>query len=160
MGKKLIEIGVGLFMVAGALAMLALAFHVSGLKRFSPRDYYFITAEFDNIGSLKPRSPVRIAGVKIGQVEKITLDAADFRAKVIMSIDRHDNNLPIDTSAKILTEGLLGSNYISLIPGFEEETLADGSAIHTTHPAIILENLIGQLVFNAKDKDREKENKE
>lgn len=156
MGKKLINFSVGLFMVAGALSMLALAFHVSGLKRLSPREYYHVSASFDNIGSLKPRSPVRIAGVKIGQVDEIILDSTEFRAKVIMSINKHDDNLPVDTSAKILTEGLLGSNYISLTPGFEDELLKEGSVIQTTHPAIILESLIGQLVFNVKDNAKEK----
>lgn len=156
MGKKLIDFGVGLFMVAGALSMLALAFHVSGLKRLSPREYYHISADFDNIGSLKSRSPVRIAGVKIGQVDEIILDTTEFRARVIMSINKHDNNLPVDTSAKILTEGLLGSNYISLTPGFEEDLLSDGDVIHTTHPAIILESLIGQLIFSVKENAKEK----
>lgn len=156
MTRRLIDFSVGLFMVAGALAMLALAFHVSGLKRLSPTEYYHISADFDNIGSLKPRSPVRIAGVKVGQVEDIILDTKEFRAKVIMSINKHNNNLPVDTSAKILTEGLLGSNYISLVPGFEEELLSNGDVVETTHPAIILENLIGQLVFNVKNGDKEK----
>lgn len=154
MDKRVIEIGVGLFMLAGALAFLALAFQVSGLKRFSPHDYYRVTAEFDNIGSLKPRAPVRIAGVKVGQVESITLNKKEFKAIVTMSIERKDNNLPNDTSAKILTEGLLGSNYISLTPGYEEKMLAEGSSIQITHPALILENLIGQLVFNSKDKEK------
>lgn len=156
MARKLIDVSVGLFMVAGAFAMLALAFHVSGLKRLSPTEYYHISASFDNIGSLKPRSPVRIAGVKIGQVDKIILDTNEFRAKVIMSINKHDDNLPVDTAAKILTEGLLGSNYISLIPGFDDELLKDGDAISTTHPAIILESLIGQLVFSVKENSKEK----
>lgn len=154
MNNRLVEIGVGVFILAGALAFLALAFQVSGLKHFSPHDYYRVTAEFDNIGSLKPRAPVRIAGVKIGQVESISLNKREFKARVTLQIERRDNNLPVDTSAKILTEGLLGSNYISLIPGYEAELLADGSSIHTTYPAIILENLIGQLVFNGKEKDK------
>jgi len=143
---------VGLFMLAGIAALSVLAFKVSGFSNFQGHGYYTLTAEFDNIGGLKVRAPVRIAGVTIGRVRGIVLDKISFRAKVLLAIDSVDNNLPTDTAASILTEGILGSNFIGLTPGFEETFLSDGDAITTTHPAIILENLIGQLLFHLKDK--------
>src|SRR6476646_2121466 len=112
---------VGLFMIAGMLSLLLLGLKVSGLRQSASSDNYRITAEFDNIGSLKARAPVRIAGVKVGQIEKIELHDQNFKAKVTLLIDKKENNLPVDTAASILTEGLLGSNYISLTPGYEEE---------------------------------------
>lgn len=146
---------VGLFMIAGMLSLLLLGLKVSGLKQSASSDNYRITAEFDNIGSLKARAPVRIAGVKVGQIEKIELQDKNFKARVTLLIDKRENNLPVDTSASILTEGLLGSNYISLTPGYEDQLLTNGSVITDTHPALILENLIGQLLFSLKDKDKE-----
>jgi phospholipid/cholesterol/gamma-HCH transport system substrate-binding protein len=151
--KRIVEMTVGLFMIAGMLSLLLLALKVSGLSQSVSADNYRVVAEFDNIGSLKARAPIRIAGVKIGQIEKIELQNQHFKAKVTLLINKKENNLPIDTSASILTEGLLGSNYISLTPGYEEELLKDGSVIDNTHPALILENLIGQLLFSLKNKD-------
>ncbi len=140
-------------MIAGMLSVLLLALKVSGLRQGGASDYYRLTAEFDNIGSLKERAPIRIAGVRVGQIEKIELHDKHFRAKVTLLINKKENNLPMDTSASILTEGLLGSNYISLTPGYENDLLKEGSHITTTHPALILENLIGQLLFSLKNKD-------
>lgn len=151
--KRILEMTVGLFMIAGMLSLLLLALKVSGLSQSTSSDHYRISAEFDNIGSLKARAPVRIAGVRVGQIEKIELQDQHFKAKVTLLIDKKENNLPSDTSASILTEGLLGSNYISLTPGYEEDFLKDGSVISNTHPALILENLIGQLLFSLKNKD-------
>lgn len=153
MQKRIIEITVGFFMIAGMLSVLLLALKVSGLRQGGASDYYRLTAEFDNIGSLKERAPIRIAGVRVGQIEKIELHDKHFRAKVTLLINKKENNLPMDTSASILTEGLLGSNYISLTPGYENDLLKEGSHITTTHPALILENLIGQLLFSLKNKD-------
>lgn len=153
MQKRLIEMAVGLFILAGMGAFLVLAFKVSGLSQGSQRDGYRVVAEFDNIGGLRPRAPVRIAGVKVGQIERIELQNQRFKAKVTMRLDKQENKLPLDTSASILTEGLLGANYISLTPGYEEDVLKEGSVIATTHPALILENLIGQLLFSLKNKD-------
>ena len=110
-------------MIVGLISVLVLALKISGLTKGSATDYYRVSAEFDNIGSLKERAPVRIAGVKVGQIEKIELQNQHFKAKVTLLINKKDNNLPTDTSASILTEGLLGSNYISLTPGFETESL-------------------------------------
>ena len=140
-------------MIAGLLSMLLLALKVSGLTQGTASDYYRLVAEFDNIGSLKERAPVRIAGVRVGQIERIELQNQHFKAKVTLLINKNENNLPSDTSASILTEGLLGSNYVGLLPGFEEVALKNGDVISNTHPALILENLIGQLLFSIKNKD-------
>ena len=148
MQQRSTQFVVGLFMLLGIVALVVLAFQVSGLTRWHKGQHYVVSAVFDNIGSLKPRSPVRIAGVKVGEVGSITLDSHTFRAKVTLLLDDSANNIPVDSSAKILTEGLLGSNYISLNPGFEEQFLQVGSQIETTHPALILENMIGQLLFS------------
>lgn len=151
--KRILEMTVGLFMIAGLLSLVLLALKVSGLTQGGASDYYRLVAEFDNIGSLKERAPVRIAGVKVGQIEKIELQDQHFKAKVTLLINKRENNLPTDTSASILTEGLLGSNYIGLTPGYEEVALKEGDLISNTHPALILENLIGQLLFSLKNKD-------
>ncbi len=152
-----IELIVGLFVILGIAAFIGLAFKVSGLTQFSELQGYNVTAEFMNIGNLKVRAPVKIAGVKIGEVEKITLDSTSFYADVVLRIENMDIKIPIkDTSARILTEGLLGSNYISLEPGFDADTTADGqmdylvaeSHIDNAQPAMILENIIGQFLFN------------
>ncbi len=152
MHNRMLEIAVGIFMIAGLFALIFLATQVSGLTHFSKGGYYTITAEFDNIGSLKPRAPVRIAGVTIGRVESIDLNPKTFRATVKLLIEDSDSNLPTDTEARIQTEGILGANYIALSPGFDEASLVDNGRITITHPALILENLIGQMLFKQKEK--------
>lgn len=158
MRKSYLEVIVGFFIIAGIAALAALAFKVSGLAQWDAGNTYSITAEFDNIGGLKTRAPVSIGGVIIGQVGGVTLDPVTFRAKVILLINKKTNDLPKDTEASILTQGLLGANYVSLTPGFDNEVLKNGDTIETTHSALILENLIGQLLFSFKD-GGEKENK-
>jgi len=144
---KSIELTVGLFMLAGLFALLILAFKVSGLTFYSRHKSYTITAEFNNIGSLKVRSPVSIGGVKIGEVTNIDLNPKTYKAIVTMRINDSEDQIPTDSSAQILTAGLLGSNYISLSPGFDNTYLKNNSQITTTHSALILEDLIGQLVY-------------
>lgn len=159
LNKRIIEILVGLFILAGIVAMFALAFKVSGLSQYSSRDSFHINAVFDNIGDLKVRAPVTIAGVRVGEVDGIGIDNVSFKAKVGMRIDKHQNKLPADTTAKILTSGLIGANYIELIPGYEESNLREGAVIIDTQPAIVLENLIGQLIYkfgNGNDNKNEK----
>lgn len=153
--NKTLELVVGLFMLAGLLGLILLAFKVSGLADVGNRHHYDVTAEFDNIGGLRVRAPVSISGVTIGRVSSITIDPETFRAKVILEINDSMNKLPMDTSASILTQGLLGSNYISLTPGFSDHSLKAGSAIQTTHSALILENLVGQLMYNLKNDKKE-----
>jgi len=148
--KWLVEFIVGLFILAGIIALLLLAFKVSGLSNYSSHNTYKVTAVFDNIGDLKVRAPVTIAGVRIGEVSKIWIDNATFKAYVDLIIDENQRNLPKDSTAKILTAGIIGANYIEIIPGYTEENLTAGTIISDTQPAIILENLISQLVYSLK----------
>lgn len=138
-------------MLAGMLALLMLALKVSGLTAYMGKQGYLVTANFDNVGGLKLRSPVTIAGVRIGEVADIQLDKNTFKALVTLRINSNQDKIPEDSSASILTQGLLGANYISLTPGYEENNLKNGSQIENTHPALILENLIGQLLFSLKN---------
>ena len=151
LGKRIIEVLVGLFMLAGILAVFALAFKVSGLSQYSTHASFHIDAIFDNIGDLKVRAPVTIAGVRVGEVDSIDIDNHTFKAKVGIRIDKRQNKLPADTTAKILTAGLIGANYIELIPGYEGSDLKEGAVIVDTQPAIVLENLIGQLMYKLGD---------
>lgn len=150
--NRVFDITVGLFMLAGLLALFFLAVKVSGLSPMTNGEHYTLQAEFDNIGGLKPRAPVRMAGVKIGQVQSVRLDPETFKAIVTLWINKQTDKLPVDSSAKILTEGILGSNYIGIIPGAEDQVLHNQDRIESTYPALILENLIGQLLFSLKDK--------
>jgi phospholipid/cholesterol/gamma-HCH transport system substrate-binding protein len=147
MRNRTMELWVGIFILLGAVALFVLAFKVSGLTESIRGNSYALTAVFDNIGGLKIRAPVKIAGVRIGEVSNITLDPANYRALVEMSFNRDGVKLPTDTSANIYTAGLLGANYVELSPGFDQTYLKDGEQITTTHPALILENLIGQFLF-------------
>jgi phospholipid/cholesterol/gamma-HCH transport system substrate-binding protein len=159
MTQRTVEIGVGFFMLVGILALLMLALKVSGLGNSMGVNGYEVKANFDNIGGLRPRAPVSLAGVRIGQVTQIDLDPASFKAVVTMQIEKQQNKLPSDTAASIFTEGLLGANYISLTPGFNETVLKNGDAIQETHPALVLENLIGQLIFKLSGDKKDKHEK-
>ncbi len=154
--RRYVDVSVGIFMLLGLLALLTMAMTVSGLSGLSTTKDYLVTADFTDIGSLKVRAPVTVAGVKIGEVTRIDLQPGQLNAKVSMRL-RQDKPIPYeDTSARILTQGLLGSNYISIVPGFEDDAHSDhpylrtGDVIAKTQEAIILENLIGQLLFNIK----------
>lgn len=155
MSNKIIETSVGLFIIAGIAALLLLAFKVSDLSNYHQANTYKVTAKFDNIGDLKPRAPVTIAGVKVGQVISIHLDKKLYKAIVTMRIKSEDDNIPVDSSANIVTAGLLGSNYIALTPGFEDDYLHNNSEIEETNSAILLEDMIGQFIFNASKEDKE-----
>lgn len=154
MRERTVEVIVGLFMLAGIVALLVLALKVSGLSSYVGGGGYLVTANFDNIGSLKPRAPVTIAGVRVGEVTDIHLDQGSFRAVVTMQLNPDENKIPTDTSASIFTQGLLGANYISLNPGFNQVFLKNGDKIGDTHPALILENLIGQFLFSVKNSSK------
>jgi phospholipid/cholesterol/gamma-HCH transport system substrate-binding protein len=149
--KRIIEIIVGIFILLGILSLLLLALRVSGLREYSTRNTFTVTAMFDDIGDLKVRAPVKLAGVKIGEVASINLDSKTFKALITMLID-DKSKLPIDSSASILSASLLGSNYVAITPGFSDKNIEDGGEITETHPAIILENLIGQAVFTPERK--------
>lgn len=152
--NKLIEASVGVFLLAAFVALLVLAFWVSGLTTIGNGNYYTLYADFDNIGGLKVRAPVAIAGVKVGKVTNIALDPKTFRARVTINVENAVHDIPFDSSASILTQGLLGANYISIAPGFEEKELKPGETIETTHSALILENVVGQLIYNVKNDDK------
>jgi phospholipid/cholesterol/gamma-HCH transport system substrate-binding protein len=150
---RAIETVVGLFVLAGILSLVMLAFQVSGLANIIGKNGYTVTADFDNIGDLRIRAPVSIGGVRVGEVVSIQLNPATFKAVVTMHIDPNQNAIPADSTASIFTEGLLGSNYISLSPGFANTNLKNGDKIQTTHSALILENLIGQLMYKISSSD-------
>lgn len=147
MGKKGIETLVGLFVLLGMASLAFLAFKAANLASFGSQEGYVLTARFDNIGGLKPRAPVRSAGVTVGRIKSIGLDGKTYQGVVTMEINR-DVQFPRDTSAKILTAGLLGDQYIGLEPGGDEKNLAAGDTIRQTQSAVVLENLIGQFLFN------------
>ena len=147
MGKKGIETMVGLFVLLGVLALLFLALKAANLASFGKRDTYRLSARFDNIGGLKVRAPVRSAGVSVGRVIRIGLDPKTYQGVVTIEIDQ-GFQFPKDSSAKILTSGLLGDQYIGLEPGGDEKNLAGGDVIKQTQSAVVLENLISQFLFS------------
>jgi phospholipid/cholesterol/gamma-HCH transport system substrate-binding protein len=147
MTKKGIEALVGLFVLMGMLGLLFLALKAANLGSFNGNDTYPVQARFDNIGGLKVRAPVRSAGVTVGRVTSIALDGKTFQGVVTLDIDKNFQ-FPKDSSAKILTAGLLGDQYIGIEPGGDEKNLAAGDVIKQTQSAVVLENLIGQFLFN------------
>jgi phospholipid/cholesterol/gamma-HCH transport system substrate-binding protein len=147
MGKKGIETLVGLFVLLGLVALTFISLKAANLASFGSRDSYTLSARFDNIGGLKPRAPVRSAGVTVGRVTSIRLDPKTFQGLVTMEVDR-DLQFPKDSSAKILTSGLLGDQYVGLEAGGEEKNLAPGDTIQQTQSAVVLESLISQFLFN------------
>jgi phospholipid/cholesterol/gamma-HCH transport system substrate-binding protein len=147
MGRKGIETLVGAFVLAGFLAIVFLALQAANLATFNTGATYRVTARFDNIGGLKVRAPVKSAGVTVGRVVSISLDTKTYQGLVTMEIDSRFT-FPKDTSAKILTAGLLGDQYIGLEPGGDDKNLAEGDAIKMTQSAVVLENLIGQFLYN------------
>jgi phospholipid/cholesterol/gamma-HCH transport system substrate-binding protein len=154
MTRKAIETTVGLFLLIGVAAMIWLALKVGNWSPATTHDYE-VTAHFDNIGGLTMKAPVTLAGVTIGRVASIGIDADDYSARITLQIDQAHDNLPTDTSAAILTSGLLGAQYVGLDPGAEETYLKDGDRIEITQSAVVLEHLIGQiLIRTAEEEDR------
>jgi phospholipid/cholesterol/gamma-HCH transport system substrate-binding protein len=147
MSSRSTETLVGVFVLLGLAALLFLALKAANLGNFNTEATYSITARFDNIGGLKVRAPVRSAGVTVGRVKAITLDGKTFQGVVSMDL-RRDFQFPKDSSAKILTSGLLGDQYVGLEPGSADDNLAPGATITQTQSALVLENLIGQMLFN------------
>jgi phospholipid/cholesterol/gamma-HCH transport system substrate-binding protein len=142
---------VGLFVLLGGAALLFLALKAGNLLSLNFDATYQVSARFDNIGGLKPNAAVKSAGVVIGRVETITFDDKTFQARVVMNLNKN-TAFPKDSSAKILTSGLLGEQYIGLEPGADEKNLAGGDLITQTQSAVVLENLIGQFI-NSKASD-------
>lgn len=148
MNKKSTEILVGLFVALGALALLFLALKAANLATFGNGGAtYTLQARFDNIGGLKPRAPVRSAGVNVGRITSISLDTQTYQGVVTLEI-KEGVNFPKDSSAKILTAGLLGDQYIGIEPGGDEKNLVGGDVIKQTQSAVVLENLISQFLFS------------
>lgn len=150
--RKTVEVWVGVFVAAGVFALGVLAFRVGNLTTTDVADGYRVEARFENIGSLKVRSAVTLAGVRIGRVTAIHSDPDSFQAVVVLNIDGRYRNLPTDSSASILTAGLLGDQYIGLEPGGAEDYLKEGSRIKLTQSAMVLEKLIGRLLTAFIDK--------
>jgi phospholipid/cholesterol/gamma-HCH transport system substrate-binding protein len=145
---RTIEIGVGLFVAAGLAALFMLAMQVSNLSTMSNQQGYELTARFENVGGLKVRSPVSVAGVRVGRVAGISFDNETYEAIVRMNIEPQYDRFPTDTSARIFTAGLLGEQYIALEPGGAEEVLKAGDSIQLTQSALVLEQIIGQFLFS------------
>jgi phospholipid/cholesterol/gamma-HCH transport system substrate-binding protein len=156
LNKKTLELWVGLFVAAGLLALAMLAFKVGNLTSADVLDGYKIKAQFENVGGLKAKAPVTMAGVRIGRVSRVYFDKDKYQAVVEMDIDGRYKNIPTDTSASILTSGLLGDQYLGLEPGGAEEYLKEGDTIRLTQSALVLEKLVGHVLFG---KATEMENK-
>ena len=148
MQSKALEVAVGLFMLAGLISLVVLAINVSGLNLTKSNESYTVYASFENIGGLTARSKVTVAGVAVGRVTDISLDKDDFSGIVEMAIEAEYNQFTTDTTAAILTAGLLGEKYIGLISGADDTFLENGDLIEDTQSAIVLEELIGQFLFN------------
>lgn len=147
MQKSRHDVWVGLFVLIGAVALLFLALKAGNLLSVSFEKTYRVVAHFDNIGGLKPKAAVKSAGVVVGRVESISFDDKMYQATVTLELEQR-YAFPKDSSAKILTSGLLGEQYIGMEPGAEEKTLVAGDAIKQTQSAVVLESLISQFLYN------------
>jgi len=143
-----LSVWVGAFVVAGIAALFVLAIKVSNLASLSMGQSYQVSASFENIGGLKVRSPVTMAGVVIGQVSDIKFDNNNYQARVVMQIQEQYDNIPLDTSANVYTSGLLGEQYVGLVPGSERIFMKHGDEFRITQSAVVLEQLVGQLLIN------------
>lgn len=138
--------GTGLFILLGFAALAYLATQTSSVANFSSGPTYDVVAQFDNVGSLKDRAPVKVAGVRVGSVKSIQLDNRSMEAKVTLAIDTRYNDIPDDSFAKIMTSGLLGDQFVALSPGGSPDVLKNGSRIINTQSAMQLEDLIGKFL--------------
>lgn len=141
------DVWVGLFVLIGAAALVFLALQAANLLTLSFAPTYKVSARFDNIGGLKPKAAVKSAGVVVGRVDGITFDDKTFQARVDLAMDQRFQ-FPRDSSLKILTSGLLGEQYVGIEAGADDKPLAPGDTITTTQSAVVLENLIGQFLYN------------
>lgn len=145
---RAVELGTGLFVLLGVGALFFLTTQTTGGNDFSASETFEVQARFENVGSLKRRAPVSMAGVTIGRIATVEFDPASLEAVVVFIIDSRYDQIPDDSDASILTAGLLGSQYIALQAGGSETYLENGSEIMFTQSAIVLENLIGKYLFN------------
>lgn len=147
MERTTLDLWVGMFVVAGISALVMLAMKVGNLGTYNVSDTYQVHAYFSNIGGLKPKASIRSAGVLVGRVTSITLDTQRYEANVVMSLDKR-YQFPKDTFANILTSGLLGEQYIGLMPGGDSEMLANGEQLKHTQSAMVLEDLISKFMYS------------
>jgi phospholipid/cholesterol/gamma-HCH transport system substrate-binding protein len=148
MDRTMLDLWVGIFVAIGIAALMVLALKVGNASTtFNVGETYRVSGDFDNIGGLKVRAPVKSAGVVVGRVDQITFDNERFRARVVMNIDQR-YQFPKDTSASILTSGLLGEQYVGLEAGGDNENVKDGGSFKLTQSAVVLEKLIGQFLYS------------
>ncbi|HET6604853.1 MAG TPA: outer membrane lipid asymmetry maintenance protein MlaD [Xanthomonadaceae bacterium] len=148
-GLNRVELSVGAFIIMGFACAVVLAFASTNLRNRLTGEQYTVTARFANSGELKPRAPVKIAGVKIGEVSEIRLDPGNYEAIATLSISHEAGELPADSSAAIYTSGLLGERYVGITPGGDLEPLRQGDEIFLTQSAMVLEQLIGKYMFGS-----------
>lgn len=141
------DLWVGLFVLIGAVAILFLSLQSANLLSLNFQSNYRVTAKFDNIGGLKPKAPVKSAGVVVGRIEGIAFDDKSFQARVTLALDSR-YTFPKDSSLKILTSGLLGEQYVGIEAGSADRNLGQGDAITATQSAVVLENLISQFLYS------------
>jgi phospholipid/cholesterol/gamma-HCH transport system substrate-binding protein len=147
MHRKTIDVWVGLFVLLGLAALLFLALKAGNMSTLSFSKTYAITGKFDNIGGLKPQAPVKSAGVVVGRVGDIRFDDKSYQALVTLDMDA-GHKFPKDSSLKILTAGLLGEQYIGIVPGGDTVDLKAGDRISSTQSAAVLEDLINQFIYS------------
>jgi len=147
MERTTLDLWVGMFVVAGAAALVMLAMKVGNLGTYNVSDTYTVHAYFSNIGGLKPKASIRSAGVLVGRVTSISLDTERYEANVEMSVDKR-YLFPRDTFANILTSGLLGEQYIGLVPGGDTVMLKNGELVKQTQSAMVLEDLISKFMYS------------
>ncbi len=158
MERRVVDLWVGLFVVTGIVALMILALKVGNFGAYSPKDVYVVSAHFDNIGGLKEQAPVRSSGVVVGRVSGIRFDTKKFDAEVTITMDGKFK-FPSDTTAAILTSGILGENYVGLEAGGGDDNLKQGDEIKLTQSAVVLEKIISQFLYSkaqeAPDKPKE-----
>jgi phospholipid/cholesterol/gamma-HCH transport system substrate-binding protein len=147
MSRSRNDVWVGLFVLLGAVAVLFLALKSANLLQWSFQKDYLVTAKFDNIGGLKSGAAVKSAGVVVGRVKAIDFDGESFQARVTLAIES-SHQFPKDSSLSILTSGLLGEQYVGIVPGADEKNLVAGDRIGSTQSAVVLENLISQFLYS------------
>lgn len=150
MKRSTLDLWVGVFVAAGLAALMFLAFKVGSMGAFDVASSYTIKAEFENVGGLKVRAPVKSAGVVVGRVSDIYFNPETYEAEVMLNIGERFK-FPKDSSVAIMTSGLLGEQYIALEAGGDDKMLADGETLKITQSAVVLENLIGQFLYNKGD---------
>lgn len=144
-----VEIAAGIFLLLGIAALIFLAAEATDSGGVKTGKTYQVQAYFTNVGGLKPKAPVAMAGVTIGRVASIELDQESLEARVLLDIDSRYDDLPSDTSASVLTSGILGDQYVGLEPGGAPDALSAGDRILLTNSAVVLEQLIGRYLFNS-----------